>query len=70
MCCLEIKKFGIIFVTLNDEIESRAGCYACIQDNDRFREGIITLERIKPLTHLINFNVSVLCFSKDVLVIV
>lgn len=70
MCCLEIKTFGIIRVTLNDEIESRAGCFACIQDNDRFREGIMTLEIIKPLKSLITFNVFILCFSKDVLVIV
>lgn len=70
MCCLEIKTFGIIRVTLNVKIESRAGCFACIQDNDRVREGIMTLEIIKPLKSLITFNVFILCFSKDVLVIV
>lgn len=71
MCCLEIKKFGIICVTPRDEIESRDGCFSWKYDNDRLRDGITkTLEIIKPLKHLINFNVSVLRFSKEVPVIV
>lgn len=73
MCCLEIKKFGIIHANLNDETESRDDFFFLENKIMIVTEGTMKAsEIIVSLKHLINFNVSmfnVLCFSKGVLVI-
>lgn len=50
MCCLEIKKFGIVCVNLNGEIESRNDCFSWKKDNDRVPEGPVQTLEIKAET--------------------
>lgn len=51
MCCLEIKKFGIVHVNLNGEIESRDDCFPWGgEKDDKVTEGIVKTLEIKSKT--------------------